>query len=289
MAINLPGSLIDTAWLVRALTEDHDDLVVADVRWYPNRPAREGFESGHVPGAVFVDVDGDLAAPVRPDRRGGRHRLPAPDVFADTMARLGVGDDGAVVTYDDVGGAYATRLWWMLKVTGHRAALLDGGLRGWDGELETGPGRDPPRATFTARPWPEDVMVSADQVEALRSDAGAVLLDARAPERYRGDVEPIDRAPGHIPGARNAPFADNLDPATGRFLPAAELRERYAGKGVDGSKRVVAYCGSGVTACLDLFALELAGLRGDLYVGSWSDWISDPTRPMATGPEPEQP
>jgi thiosulfate/3-mercaptopyruvate sulfurtransferase len=278
------NGLIDPAWLDAAIREGRPGLVVADVRWYPDRPGRDAYAAGHIPGAVFVDVDAHLAAPVRTDRRGGRHPLPSPDVFARAMSRLGIADDDLMVAYDDVGGSYAARLWWMLTVTGHRAGLLDGGLPAWTGPLETGLGPEPSvTSAFSTRPWPPERIVTAEDVDLLRAEPGAVALDARAPERYRGEVEPIDRVPGHIPGARNAPWADNLDPGTGRFLPPDELRERFAAAGVDRSTQVVAYCGSGVTACHDLFAMELAGLVGRLYVGSWSDWISDPARPIAAG------
>jgi thiosulfate/3-mercaptopyruvate sulfurtransferase len=280
---DLPGPLIDAAWLAAALRDRRPALVVADVRWYPDRPASEGFESGHIPDAAFVDVNVDLAAPARPDRRGGRHPLPSPEAFAEAMAGLGIGDGDAVVAYDDAGGSYAARLWWMLTVTGHAAALLDGGLRAWTGPLEAGPGPPRPPADFTARAWPADVIATAADVDRLRTDPGGVLLDARAAERYRGETEPIDPVAGHIPGARSAPWAGNLDPGTGRFLPAETLRQRFGAVGVDGATEVVAYCGSGVTACHDLFALELAGFHASLYVGSWSDWLSDRSQPVVAG------
>ena len=286
MAHGNDGPLADPGWLYAAMREDGAGLVVADVRWYADRPGRDAFQAGHIPGAVFVDLDVDLAAPVRPDRRGGRHPLPSPEAFAGTMSRLGIGDDDLVVGYDDAGGAFAARLWWMLTVTGHRAALLDGGLPAWPGPLEPGAGGPRAAATFTPRPWPAERIVTADDVAGLGSDPGAVVLDARAGERYRGETEPIDRLAGHIPGARSAPLMGNLDPTTGRFLPPEELRERFAAAGADASKEVVAYCGSGVTACHELVALELAGVPAKLYVGSWSDWISDPGRPIATGPGP---
>jgi thiosulfate/3-mercaptopyruvate sulfurtransferase len=175
----------------------------------------------------------------------------------------------------------------MLRVTGHQAAVLDGGLAAWTGPLEQGIEAERPAASFTPRPWPLDRIVDAADVNRLRRDPSAVVLDARAPERYRGEVEPIDVVAGHIPGARNAPWAKNLDPDTGRFLSPEELRRRYQALGVDGTRSVVAYCGSGVTSCHDVLALEVAGL-GDarLYVGSWSGWIAGLSRPMAKGPAP---
>jgi thiosulfate/3-mercaptopyruvate sulfurtransferase len=279
--VTLPGPLVDANWLQRGLEEDV--VAVADVRWSPKGGGRQAYEAGHIPGAVFVDVDSDLAGPRSGD--SGRHPLPTPDAFAGAMGRAGIVDDTVVVAYDDAGGSNAARLWWMLSVTGHAAAVLDGGLAAWPGALEQGPGRTRRPARFSPRPWPSDRIVDAAQVDRLRRDASAVVLDARAAERYRGEVEPIDPVAGHIPGAHNAPWADNLDPDTGRFLPPGELRRRYEAVGVDGTRTVVAYCGSGVTSCHDVLALEVAGLgQAKLYVGSWSGWITDPSRPMARGP-----
>ena len=255
-------------------------LVVADVRWSPDRPAIDAYRQGHIPTAVFVDTNTDLSAPR--GASGGRHPLPTPARFAAAMGRLGIGDDTAVVAYDDAGGSIAARLWWMLRVTGHRAAVLDGGLRAWQGQVATG--HDEPRAPaeFHPRPWPAQAVVDAEAVDRLRTDPRALVLDARASERYRGEVEPIDAVAGHIPGAVNAPWAENLDPATGRFLDAAELRRRYQELGVRPGIEVVAQCGSGVTACHALLAMDVAGFDiARLYVGSWSDWISDPSRPVA--------
>jgi thiosulfate/3-mercaptopyruvate sulfurtransferase len=260
-------------------------LVVADVRWYPNRPRREGYLEGHIPGAVYVDVDTDLSAPVRPDRRGGRHPLPSPQDFARAMAGAGIGDRTPVVVSDDSGGSTAARLWWMLQVLGHPVALLDGGLQAWGAPLETGSRPPPEPGAFTAKPWPPERMVTAEDIELLRADASAVVVDVRAAERYRGEVEPIDPVAGHIPGARNVPWTDLVEQASGTFRRPEEIRDRYAVVGI-GDDRVVtpvAQCGSGVTACHALLAFELAGIRGGvLYVGSWSDWISDPSRPVAT-------
>lgn len=281
--VNLPGPLVDADWLTRSLGDPA--LVVADVRWYPDRSGRARFEQGHFPGAVFVDVDSDLASPKT--RESGRHPLPTPDAFAEVMARAGIGDEMVVVGYDDAGGSNAARLWWMLSTTGHQAAVLDGGLRSWKGPLEAGPSPERERGRFTPRPWPEDRIASAEAVDRLRSDPRAVVLDARAAERYRGETEPIDPAAGHIPGARSAPWSENIDPLTGRFRSPDELLDRYRALGVRGDSEVVAYCGSGVTSCHDLLALELAGIRrAKLYVGSWSEWITHPSRPAALGPEP---
>jgi thiosulfate/3-mercaptopyruvate sulfurtransferase len=257
-------------------------VVVADARWYPDGSGRAKYETGHIPGAVFVDVDADLAAPKT--QESGRHPLPSPEAFAGAMSRLGIGDGDLVVAYDDAGDANAARLWWMLDVTGNRVALLDGGVGAWTGPLEEGPSPARPAATFTPTPWPADAIADAAMVDRLRADPAAVVLDARAAERFRGETEPIDPVAGRIPGAVSAPFAGNLDPATGRFLPADRLRERYAALGVAEVGEVVAYCGSGVTSAHDVVALRLAGFdRPRLYVGSWSEWITDPGRPRATG------
>jgi rhodanese-related sulfurtransferase len=198
------------------------------------------------------------------------------------MANAGIGDDDLVVAYDPAHGSHAVRLWWMLIVTGHRAAVLDGGLQAWSGPLEHGPQGARSPATFTARPWPADAVADADAVTAAPESGTATVLDARAPERYRGEVEPYDVKAGHIPGAVNAPWSENIDPATGRFLPSSELAARYGELGADGP--TIVQCGSGITALHDSLAMRLAGLpMPRLYVGSWSDWVSDPDRPIVVG------
>ena len=274
--------LVDAHWL---LTHREEPVVVADVRWYlDGRSGREAFEAGHVPGAVHVDLDLVLAAD--PSTGGGRHPLPDPGVFAGALGRLGIGDDALVVAYDDAGGAVAARLWWMLRAVGQEAAVLDGGLAAWTGPLEAGPGDARPTVARRPVPWPADAIVSADEVAAISEGRvpGVRLVDARAAERYRGEVEPIDARAGHIPGAVNAPVAGNLDPDTGRFRAAEELRVRYLGLVGDPPNDVVAYCGSGVNACHTVLALEVAGLPGArLFPGSWSEWSSRADRPIATG------
>lgn len=263
------------------LAEHRDDVVAADVRWYlDGRSGRAAYESGHLPGAVFVDLDRWLAAP--PDASGARHPLPDPAVFAEGMASLGIGDDTAVVAYDDAGGVIAARLVWMLRATGHAAALLDGGLAGWPGELSTDPVDPAPAAAFTAHQWPSALLATADDA----SDPHHVVLDARDHARYTGASEPVDPRAGHVPGARSLPTREHLD-ADGRFLPTPVLRERFAAAGVRADSSVVAYCGSGVTACHSLLALELAGFgAGRLYAGSWSQYSADPTREARTGERP---
>jgi thiosulfate/3-mercaptopyruvate sulfurtransferase len=276
-----PGILLSPEWLAEHLGEP--GLAVVDSRWTPDGSGRSAFESGHIPGAVYLDADDDLSAP--PAIPGGRHPLPDPAVFAATMTNAGIGDDDVVVVYDPAQGSHAVRLWWMLIVTGHRAGVLDGGLQAWSGPLEQGPQEQRPPAVFTARPWPAEAIVDAEAVAAALATRSATVLDVRAAERYRGDVEPFDVKAGHIPGAVNAPWSGNIDPTTGRFLPPAELIARYRELGADGP--VIVQCGSGLTALHDALAMRLAGLpMPRLYVGSWSDWIGDPDRPIATGDNP---
>jgi thiosulfate/3-mercaptopyruvate sulfurtransferase len=265
--------VVDVAWL-RA---HRAGVVVADVRWYlDGRSGRAAYDRGHLPGAVFVDLDRWLAATASPGE--GRHPLPDPERFARGMAEVGIGDHDPVVAYDDAGGVVAARLVWMLRVTGHDAALLDGGLGAWEGELETeAPHR--PRARFTPAPWPPERLASMDDA----SDPANVVLDARTRERYLGLEDPVDARWGHIPGARSLPCAENVD-ATGRLLPLDELRRRFAAVGVEPSATVISYCGSGVNACHTLLVMEHAGVgEGRLYPGSYSQWSSDAERPVATG------
>ncbi|WP_203825436.1 sulfurtransferase [Actinoplanes palleronii] len=265
--------VVDLAWL-RA---NAGDVILADVRWYlDGRSGAEAYRKGHLPGAVFIDLDTALAAPASPAE--GRHPLPDPAVFAAAMSAAGIGDADRVVAYDDAGGVIAARLIWLLRSIGRQAALLDGGLLSYDGELTTDV-PSPPRADFTPREWPAERLASLTDTTA---DGGHVVLDARDAPRFRGDTEPVDARPGHIPGARNLPCRDNVTP-DGRFLPVAELRDRFAAAGADGTAEVISYCGSGVTACHNLIALEHAGLgQGRLYPGSWSQYAAT-DRPAATG------
>ena len=256
--------------------DHHDRVILADVRSYlDGRRGADAYARGHLPGAVFVDLDADLAAPPSPAE--GRHPLPDPARFAERMSALGVGDGDTVIAYDDAGGVMAARLVWMLRALGEQAALLDGGLDAYGDERETAvPQR--PRASFTPRPWPAARLAGL----ADATSGGFVVLDARQPERFRGEAEPIDPRAGHIPGARNVSCRENVD-ATGRFLPAGELRARFEAAGVTDGATVVSYCGSGVTACHNLLALERAGFApGRLYPGSWSQY-SATELPAATG------
>jgi thiosulfate/3-mercaptopyruvate sulfurtransferase len=258
-------------------------VLVADVRWIPDGTGRQRFEEGHIPGAVYLDVDEDLSAP--PVGPGGRHPLPPPEFWADTMSRAGFADDDLVVCYDDAMGSHAVRLWWMLTVTGRRAAVLDGGLHAWARPLSTGP--EPARSArgFSAKPWPRGPIADAEDVKRAIEGGTAVVLDARTEARFLGDEEPYDAKAGHIPGARSAPWDGNIDPKTQRFLSPVVLRRRYQSLKVDDAARAVVYCGSGVTSPHDVLAMVIGGLgMPRLYVGSWSDWISDDDRSVATGP-----
>ena len=263
---------VDAGWLA----EHRDDVVLADVRWYlDGRSGLAAFEAGHLPGAVFVDLEHGLAAPADPAR--GRHPLPDPEVFAAEMSRAGIGDDTTVVAYDDAGGVVAARLVWMLRATGHAAALLDGGLGATGEALETG-AVEPAPARFTPRPWPADRLAGIDELHA----DGRILLDARDRERYAGVTEPVDPRPGHIPGARNLPAREMLD-RSGRLLPPDVLRAQLRDAGLDDADvDVVASCGSGVTACHTLLVLEALGRpAARLFPGSYSQW-SRSDRPVET-------
>ncbi|MCY9787591.1 sulfurtransferase [Nocardiopsis sp. EMB25] len=269
------------------LSDHRDDVVVVDSRWYlDGRSGHEAYLSGHLPGAVFTDVDTDLAAPASPE--GGRHPLPSPTDFAAALGRLGVGDDDAVVVYDDANGSVAARLVWMLRVLGTPAAFLDGGLPTWKGDLETGHVTPEP-ARRTARAWPADRVVHTPTLLAQTDDPAHLILDARVYGRYTGEAPaPVDARPGHVPGARSAEWPANLDDDGFLAAPGA-LRERFAGLGADSAATVTAYCGSGVTACHDLLALEHAGYtRTRLYPGSWSRWGADDGLPVETG-DPHRP
>jgi len=266
-------------------------LAVVDCRFDLMNPeaGRQAYLRAHIPGARYADLNRDLSAPVGPHT--GRHPLPLPEVFAGRLGAMGIGNDTQVVAYDEANGSIAARLWWMLRWLGHdAAAVLDGGFKAWTargGALQSGEA-DPAAAERVARHFTPRIdagsVVSTAELERALQGRKALLVDARAQERYAGAVEPIDPVAGHVPGAVNHPFTANLG-ADGRFLPAAELerrwRERLPGSDIE---NLVAMCGSGVTACHNLLSLEVAGLTGGkLYAGSWSEWIRDPRRPVARG------
>jgi thiosulfate/3-mercaptopyruvate sulfurtransferase len=253
---------------------------VLDVRWsLSSGPDREAYEHAHIPGAVFVDLDHSLAAP---PGRGGRHPLPSASEFTAAMQASGVSDRRAVVVYDEADATAAARAWWLLRYFGHPdVAVLEGGLAAWMAaghEVESATSRVAP-GDFVAHPGGMPVLDAAAAADLARRGR---LVDARAPERYRGEREPIDPVAGRIPGAVNRPTTMNLDPA-GRFLDGAELRAAFATLGLQPGDEPGAYCGSGVTAAHEVLALELAGYRAGLYAGSWSEWITDPRRPVERG------
>jgi thiosulfate/3-mercaptopyruvate sulfurtransferase len=282
----MDGLLIDVASLARSLAGPAAPVLL-DVRWrLGGPPGIETFREGHLPGAVFADLDRDLSGE---PGRGGRHPLPAAAPFQAAMRRAGVSGGRAVVVYDEADASAAARGWWLLRYFGHpRVRVLDGGYRAWlaaGQPVEQGDGAVPAGGDFTARPGHLPLL---DAAAAARLARDGILLDARAGERYRGETEPVDRVAGHIPGAVSAPTLDNVGP-DGRFLPAGELRGRFTGLGVPGEAggaAVGCYCGSGVTAAHEVLALAIAGIPAALYVGSWSEWITDPGRPVATGPGP---
>ncbi len=282
-ALALPTPLVLPERLIAALAAGAAPMIV-DCSFDLADPGagERAFEQGHLPGAIYAHLDRELAG--AKTGRNGRHPLPARADWADTLARLGVTPARAVVLYDAQGGMYAARAWWMLLWAGHRAvSVLDGGLPAWKaagGALESGAVR--PVAAPAPYPLGESLVAAVDADALLKSLGRVTLLDARAGERYRGEVEPLDKRAGHIPGARSRFFKDNLD-AQGRFKPVAELRAAFTAFGATPAQ-VVHQCGSGVTACHNLLAMEVAGLPGSvLYPGSWSEWSADPARPVAVG------
>jgi len=286
-------TLIEARALLDLSAAPNPNLIVLDCRFdLSNSDAgRRAYLQGHIPGAYFADLNQDLSAPVGP--RTGRHPLPEANAFAAKMSAWGVHANSQVVAYDEVNGSFAARAWWLLRWVGHSAvAVLDGGLKAWvkaGGRLNAGDeGRAPisPAAAALPATVGADAVVEADEVAALLGDRRRLLVDARAAERFAGTVEPIDPVAGHIPGAVNRPFTENLS-ADGHFLPAGQLREQWDAR-LNGRSPadVVAMCGSGVTACHNLLSLEIAGFGGaKLYAGSWSEWIRDPSRPVTRGAE----
>jgi thiosulfate/3-mercaptopyruvate sulfurtransferase len=277
-------TLISTEALAGRLSDP--DWLVADCRFELSDPKAGAWawREGHIPGAIHADLERDLSAPVT--AKTGRHPLPPVAGLEATFSRFGISDRTQVVAYDAGGGAYASRLWWMLRWLGHDAvAVLDGGFAAWLAEGRAVTREEAARrpARFVARPRPQ-MLCAAEEIPGLLAGGGA-LIDVRGAERFRGEVEPLDTVAGHVPGAVNLPYLGNLRP-DGRFLApaalAARLREHA---GVEAGRAAVFMCGSGVTACQGLLALESAGISGGrLYAGSWSEWIRDPSRPVARGP-----
>ncbi len=272
--------LISAEHLVQII--DDRALRLVDCRWYLADPdeGAAAYGRGHIPGALYASLDEHLAVSVGP----GRHPLPSPDEFAESLSSLGISPESTVVAYDDRGGAIASRLWWMLTAQGHRSvAVLDGGIQAWTARGQPLTTAIPmvERSTYEVQAWTG--IVTLEEVAGRKPRT--TLIDAREPERYRGDIEPIDPKAGHIPGAVSLPLAGNLD-EKGFFRSPSDLAERFNGAGVAGGARVIAHCGSGVTACHTILAAEIAGLgRPDLYVGSWSEW-SGTDRAIATGDAP---
>lgn len=273
------GPIVSTGWLEGHI--DHQGLIAVDCRWYLGEPARGPAEyaRSHIRGAIYMDLDSDLSASEGP----GRHPLPSHADFLATLGRKGISTGSAVVAYDDRGGAVAARLWWMLRDLGHaRVAVLDGGLTGWPAEL-----MDDAEVSLAATKYVAAAgnMPSIDRSALSARLDSVVALDARAPERYRGETEPVDVVAGHIPSAISATLTDNLAPDM-RLKTRAELAKRFDALGAAAGSDVVSYCGSGVTACHNILAMEVAGLPpATLYPGSWSDW-SGTGMPVAVGPDP---
>lgn len=266
-----------------ALLSQLQDVVVVDVQWnltsVGGPPGRDLYGAAHLPGAHFVDLDAELAGPPGP---GGRHPLPTPHAVQKALRRCGARPDSSIVVYDQGGSYAAARAWWVFRYFGAQdVRVLDGGLAAWRaaGGPTTTEVPGPGAGDFEAHPGGLPVL-DAEAVAAVARDG--ILLDVRAAERFRGEVEPIDPVAGHIPGAVSAPVTETLRP-DGRLREPQELKARFAELGVGQDRPVAAYCGSGVTAAQEVLALHEAGIAAALYVGSWSDWITDPDRPVATG------
>jgi len=267
---------------------DDANLRVVDTRFSLADPAagQRAYDRCHVPGAIYAHLDNDLSGPVSP--KTGRHPLPEAAAFAEWLGRVGIGSGHKLVAYDDGSGAIAARFWWMLRWLGHsRVAVLDGGISAWTGgghPVSAAAPRAGP-ADFVPNPDPGMIVTTEQVCEQLRA-GDLLLVDARERERFLGETEPIDRVAGRIPGAVSFPFRDNLT-TTGHLLGREELRSRWSARlGTTAPSEVACMCGSGVTACLDLLAMEIAGFEGGrLYAGSWSEWITDPSRTVMTGPD----
>jgi len=277
------NNIVSMAWVKEQIGAP--DVVIADCRFVLGKPeaGREAYEASHIPGAVYLDLEKDLSAPV--DEHGGRH--PLPDIFDLTVAlsRAGIGNETKVVAYDDQGGAMASRLWWLLKYLGHEQVyVMDEGFAAWtdEGYPVTAEVMEPAPVKFLAV-VEHTMLVEMDQVQELLGKEGVTLIDSREAPRYRGEAEPIDRVAGHIPGAINRFWKDGLT-ASGSWKDGAEQAERFTD--LDKNRDIIVYCGSGVTATPNVIALQEAGFTNvKLYAGSWSDWISYSENPVATGDE----
>jgi len=273
-------NVVDAEWLARRLGDP--TVVIADCRFDLAKPQAglAEYRRAHVPGAVYLDLEADLSGPKA--AHGGRHPLPDPAVFGRALGSAGIDQHVTVVAYDDQHGSMAARLWWMLRYLGHdRVKVLNGGWSAWRRGGYPTTAEVSPRAprTFVARIRPE-LLVDLDELRRRLTRGGVCLVDSRAPERYRGEIEPLDPVAGHIPGAANVPWTDNQD-QQGALKPVAVLRQQFDRLNA-GTEPPIVYCGSGVTACANLLAMEEAGIRGAvLYLGGWSDWCSYPDNPVA--------
>jgi thiosulfate/3-mercaptopyruvate sulfurtransferase len=269
--------------LLKKYMAERQNLVIVDVRWYPKAEGKglKEWESGRIPGAVFLDLDNDLSD--RSNKKSGRHPLPDPYVFANMLNEKGIGKDSIIVAYDDAAGSIAARLWWMMKwIKGPETKILDGGIQAWQSlglPLESGPAQDiQKKVAVPVIPEPQNQMfVNLASLKKELADGEIILLDARDEARYLGKSEPIDPVAGHIPGALNSSYKKSL---TGNdfsvFQNPETLRKNFAGLGIESGSKVISYCGSGVTACHNILAMEIAGLSGArLYPGSWSEWCQN--------------
>lgn len=272
--------IVSSEWLLDHLNKP--EVRIVDCRWVLGKPGegRHLYEAGHIPGAAHLDVDTQLSGEEGP----GRHPLPGRRNFQNAISEIGVERGMHVVAYDDGLGASAARLWWLLNYYGHEnVSVLDGGWNAWlsrGGPVST----EIPqfsKTEFSGRPR-RKLVVDKERVDAVRDQPEVLLIDARAADRYRGEVELLDARPGHIPGALNFPFAQTIDPATGRFLPSDQLKAVLEKMGAKEAETIICYCGSGITACTDILALKLAGYDALLYEGSWSDWSKDGNLSIAT-------
>ena len=276
MPVTAVPPFVSADWLAAAIPPP----VLVDLRWsLDGSLGRSDYLDGHLPGAVYLDLDTVAAGPATP--AGGRHPLPDPSAFAASLGELGIGQDDPVVAYDQGPGVIAARLVWMLRAIGQPAAVLEAGRAGWTGPVEAGQVTRTP-VVRAARDWPVARLADADLAASVAARDDGVVIDARDAARFAGDREPVDVRPGHIPGAVNVPVTDNLD-AGGHLRVRAALSERYASTGALEADEVVAYCGSGVAACHGLLVLEELGVHGRLFPGSWSAWSADPEREAATG------
>ncbi|WP_307893271.1 sulfurtransferase [Bacillus swezeyi] len=272
-------------WVYKRLKEKPEQTVIADVRFQLTRPeeGRKAYMKGHLPGAVYVDLKEDLSGEL--EKHGGRHPLPSPEKLAKKLGEIGIDRHTAVVVYDDSGGMFAARFWWQLRYLGHDSVyVMDGGFSNWvKAGYDVTTEIPHPVARDFELTLKEVELLNAKQVQDRLNREDTILIDARAPARYTGETEPLDQQGGHIPGAKNYFWKGNLT-EEGKWKSKEQLKQHYAS--LDRSSEIVVYCGSGVSACPNVLGLKEAGFQNvKLYAGSWSDWISYPEHPIATGAE----